>query len=170
MGYEYGIWFLIKNRYIDELVERFNTKPHIPHITIMCNMTLQDATGVYDSLKISDFKECLAIPITNLKLMEGNYCDEKEDIAYGLEFSIDNWYQWIETIKRIVKGDVPISPHLSIIYRDKEYEDELQDRLLNPEDDESTELGDVPHEPRKGIINRFPGSNAAYGMVGGYRG
>ena len=125
MGYKYGIWFLIKNRYIDELVERLNTKPHIPHLTIMCNMTLQEATGVYDSLKISDFKECLAIPITNLKLMEGNYRDEKEDIAYGLEFSIGNWYQWIETIKRIFNGDVPVSPHLSIIYRDKEYEDDL---------------------------------------------
>ena len=35
MGYGYGIWFIVKNRYIDELVERFNTKSHIPHITIM---------------------------------------------------------------------------------------------------------------------------------------
>ena len=125
MGYGYGIWFLIKNRYIDELVERFNTKPHIPHLTIMCNMTLQEATKVYDYLKITDFKECMAVPITNLKLMEGNYSNEQEDIAYGIEFSIDNWYQWIETIKRIFKGDVPVSPHLSIIYRDKEYEDDL---------------------------------------------
>ena len=122
MGYGYGIWFIVKNCYIDELVERFNTKPHIPHLTIMCNMTLQEATRVYDTLKISDFKECMAVPITNLKLMEGNYSDEQEDIAYGLEFSISNWYKWIETIKRIFKGDVPISPHLSIIYRDKEYE------------------------------------------------
>ena len=54
--------------------------------------------------------------------------------------------------------------------RDKRLEDELQDRLLSPEGDEKTELGDVPHEPKKGIIDRFPGSNTAYGLVGGYRG
>ena len=67
----------------------------------------------------------MAIPITDLKLMEGNYSNEQEDIAYGIEYSIGNWYKWIDTIKRIFKGDVPISPHLSILYRDKEYEDDL---------------------------------------------
>tara|TARA_Y100000310_G_scaffold330632_1_gene402618 strand:+ start:861 stop:1226 length:366 start_codon:yes stop_codon:yes gene_type:complete len=88
-------------------------------------MTLQEATNVYDYLKRNNFKECLAVSITNLKLMESNYSNEQEDIAYGLEFSIKHWYQWIDTIKRIFKGDVPISPHLSIIYRDKEYEGDL---------------------------------------------
>ena len=88
-------------------------------------MTLQEATRVYDYIKITDFKECLAVSITDLKLMESNYSNEQEDIAYRLEYSIGKWYQWIETIKRIFKGDVPISPHLSIIYRDKEYEEDL---------------------------------------------
>ena len=91
----------------------------------MYNMTLQEATRVYDYIKITDFKECLAVSITDLKLMESNYSNEQEDIAYRLEYSIGKWYQWIETIKRIFKGDVPISPHLSIIYRDKEYEEDL---------------------------------------------
>jgi len=54
--------------------------------------------------------------------------------------------------------------------RDKKYEDALQDDLLEPKDEDSTELGDVPHEKKKGAIDRYPGSNAAYGMVGGYRG
>ena len=88
-------------------------------------MTLQEATRVYDYLKRTNFTKFSAIPITNLKLLGGNYSNEQEDIAYGLEFSISNWYHWIETIKRIFKGDVPISPHLSIIYRDKEYEEYL---------------------------------------------
>jgi len=54
--------------------------------------------------------------------------------------------------------------------RDKKLEDELQDRLLSPEGDGATELGDVPHQQKKGAIDKYPGSNAAYGMVGGYRG
>jgi hypothetical protein len=49
-----------------------------------------------------------------------------------------------------------------------EFEDDLEDRLLEPDEDESTELGEIPHQPRKGTINRYPGMNAAYsnwGMV-----
>jgi len=52
----------------------------------------------------------------------------------------------------------------------QKYEDAIQDELLNPKDEDSTELGDIPHEKKKGSIDRWPGSNAAYGMVGGYRG
>ena len=53
--------------------------------------------------------------------------------------------------------------------RDKKYQDELERELLEPSEEDSTELGEVPHEPRKGVINRWPGSNAAYGLTGMYR-
>lgn len=54
--------------------------------------------------------------------------------------------------------------------RDKIYNDELERNLLEPDEEDSTELGEVPHEPRKGVNHRWPGSSAAYGLAGMYRG
>lgn len=48
----------------------------------------------------------------------------------------------------------------------KEYEEEFDKLLTEPSEDETTELGKIPHEPRQGTNNTYPGSTAAYGMVG----
>ena len=47
--------------------------------------------------------------------------------------------------------------------------DEMEDdRRLHPDDDESTELGEVPHSETKGSIrSSFPGYQ--YGLAGIYR-
>ena len=50
----------------------------------------------------------------------------------------------------------------------EEYEAQIERELLHPDDENSTELGKIPHEPRKGTNNTYPGSTAAYGMVGYY--
>jgi len=50
----------------------------------------------------------------------------------------------------------------------KKYEDDLEDDLLHPDDADSTALGKIPHKPRKGSLNTYPGSTAAYGLVGQY--
>jgi len=50
-----------------------------------------------------------------------------------------------------------------------EFEDKLEDRLLEPDEENSTELGEIPHEPRKGSINRYPGSTATYTHWGIFR-
>jgi len=50
----------------------------------------------------------------------------------------------------------------------EEYEDAIERELLEPDDEHSTELGKIPHEPRKGTNNTYPGSTAAYGLVGYY--
>ena len=47
-----------------------------------------------------------------------------------------------------------------------DYENEVDQELLDPDDENSTALGHVPHEPRKGSLNTYPGSTAAYGLVG----
>jgi len=53
--------------------------------------------------------------------------------------------------------------------REKDYEEALEKQLLEPNEDESTELGEIPHERRKGVHHRWPGSTAAYGLTGMYR-
>ena len=50
----------------------------------------------------------------------------------------------------------------------KEYEDSFDKELVEPDEEETTELGKVPHEPRQGTNNTYPGSTAAYGLVGYY--
>ena len=50
----------------------------------------------------------------------------------------------------------------------KEYEDEFDKELTEPPEDETTELGKIPHEPRQGTNNTYPGSTAAYGLIGYY--
>ena len=59
-------------------------------------------------------------------------------------------------------------PHYS---REKKYEDELDKWLLEPDDEESTDLDWAvkTHQQRKGVQNRWPGSSAAYGLTGMYR-
>tara|TARA_R110000824_G_scaffold8737_3_gene39578 strand:- start:44026 stop:44580 length:555 start_codon:yes stop_codon:yes gene_type:complete len=48
------------------------------------------------------------------------------------------------------------------------FEDELEKELSDPPDDETTELGKVPHRPRQGSANKWPGGASAYGLVGYY--
>jgi len=50
----------------------------------------------------------------------------------------------------------------------KEYEDEFDKDLVDPPESETTELGKIAHEPRKGTHHTYPGSTAAYGLVGYY--
>lgn len=50
----------------------------------------------------------------------------------------------------------------------REYENNFDKELTDPPEDETTELGKVPHEPKQGTVNTYPGSTAAYGLVGYY--
>ena len=51
----------------------------------------------------------------------------------------------------------------------EEYEKEIEDSLLHPDSEDSTELGEIPHEPRKGGVGKWPGAVAAYSLHGMYR-
>jgi hypothetical protein len=48
----------------------------------------------------------------------------------------------------------------------KEYERDFDKILTEPDEEETTDLGKIPHEPRQGTNNTYPGSTAAYGLVG----
>jgi hypothetical protein len=55
--------------------------------------------------------------------------------------------------------------------REEKYKDNVDDWLLEPDDEHSTDLdwAEKTHQPRKGVQNRWPGSTAAYGLTGMYR-
>ena len=44
------------------------------------------------------------------------------------------------------------------------YENEIENRLVNPDDEESTELGEVPHKEKQGSVSKIGRNN-----YGGFR-
>ena len=56
-------------------------------------------------------------------------------------------------------------PHYHAI---KQYEIEFEKSLLDPDEADSTELGEIPHEKRQGSLNQYAGVNTAYGLYGTY--
>ena len=48
------------------------------------------------------------------------------------------------------------------------FDAEWEKEIVDPPDDETTALGKIPHHPRQGTNNTYPGSTAAYGLVGYY--
>tara|TARA_R100000008_G_C3579343_1_gene167379 strand:+ start:1315 stop:1848 length:534 start_codon:yes stop_codon:yes gene_type:complete len=69
------------------------------------------------------------------------------------------------TMYTIVKFLLEEKPHYQAA---KQYEIDFEKSLLEPDADDSTELGEVPHETRKGPLTQFSGLNAAYGQWGVY--
>jgi len=62
-----------------------------------------------------------------------------------------------------------VDEELPYFDRVKQYEKDSEEALLEPDDENSTEHGEVPHQPKKGTNHRWPGANAAYGLTGMYR-
>jgi len=54
-------------------------------------------------------------------------------------------------------------PHYLAVQK---YEIDFEKDLLDPNDKDSTELGEVPHEPHQGTINQYTGYPAQYGLFG----
>ena len=68
----------------------------------------------------------------------------------------------IYSIAKFLQSEAPL-------YRKyREYEEDMEKAITDPEDDDTTRLGKIPHEPRQGTTFTYPGHTAAYGLVGHY--
>ena len=89
---------------------------------------------------------------------------------------MDLWREWLlesvnpeesdsvqSAIYSIAKFFHEEAPYYQSVQR---YEMEIEQDLLEPDDEDSTELGKVPHERRKGSNADYAGYNAAYGLYG----
>jgi len=56
-------------------------------------------------------------------------------------------------------------PHYDAI---KRYEMDSDEELLEPDNEYSTELGEIPHKKRQGTMTQYAGINTAYGLYGMY--
>lgn len=54
-------------------------------------------------------------------------------------------------------------PHYLAVQK---YKIDFEKDLLEPDEKDSTELGEIPHQPRKGTINQYTGYPGQYGLFG----
>ena len=73
------------------------------------------------------------------------------ECRYPINDKIDTLETILLTIYQFLKDEVVI------VKQSMDYDEEVSSHYTNPEDDETTELGEVPHETRKGSID--PGHN-----------
>tara|TARA_R110002074_G_scaffold373764_1_gene549975 strand:+ start:988 stop:1524 length:537 start_codon:yes stop_codon:yes gene_type:complete len=69
------------------------------------------------------------------------------------------------TIYSVAKFLLEEKPYYDAI---RHFDIEEEKELLEPGAEESTELGEVPHDQRKGVSTEYAGYNAAFGLYGIY--
>ena len=75
---------------------------------------------------------------------------------------VNNTQVAIYSIAKFLEGE---KGHYDEIER---FDAEWEKEIVDPPDDETTALGKIPHQPRQGSNNTYPGSTAAYGLTGYY--
>ena len=112
MGYGYGIWFAIKN---------MSHICHIPHITLMCNMTLNEACKLYNILRYTKYNKCVAKRIGSVVQFPSSYAnDDKGLIAHGYYVSIDEWDELSSKVNDNFIGSISHKPHITTLYRERD--------------------------------------------------
>ena len=117
MGYKYGVWIVLPIN---------GVKTHIPHATIACNMTREDAFILYEEfIELNGKNIRCVIDLSHYDILGPDYyesCDSDEN-GWCWAYNVD-----IEATlpSNIVNYDFPKSHHISM-----QYEYEKED--LNPE-------------------------------------
>ena len=78
------------------------------------------------------------------------------ECKYPINDKIDTLETLLFTIYQFLKDEV------IIVKQSMTYDDEVSSHYTDPDDDETTELGEVPHEEKKGSID--PG-HKPYGLI-----
>ena len=120
MGYGYGVWLVVQDFNIQRMVRKYNTKSHIAHITVMCNMTDTDAFKLARELK-DTYSATILNRYVHFNKNSDKYSHDHNDnlAASGYYCIVDKWRE-ITEIAKYYKGTIPEMPHISIAYRDSE--------------------------------------------------
>ena len=120
MGYGYGIWLIPNESAGYSTVQTYNSKPHIRHVTLACNMSYDDACNMLLELHIRNIVPRNGWIIPLIKKFESSY---KEDciFAAGWNLFVYDWFKFEGIIGK--KGQVPSKPHMSILYSKREIND-----------------------------------------------
>ena len=120
MGYGYGVWLVVENLQILDAVYKNNKEPYISHVTLMCNMTRDDAIALSDEIhgKYDIFVDKTYNLFNN---PDEKYSDKDILSASGFYCRVPLWEKLIDTAKKY-SGTISEKPHISIAYRTNENE------------------------------------------------
>jgi hypothetical protein len=113
MGYKYGVWIVLKPDDINYTIK------HIPHITIMCNMTYENAFQYYRELLWNGYSKITIAIHRPVVLFPKHY---KEDLldAWGYYITMHpKTYLDMQKKSKKYNGEFSDIPHLSLEYTTK---------------------------------------------------
>ena len=113
MGYKYGVWIVLKPGDIGHTIK------HIPHVTIMCNMSYDKAFQYYRELQWNGYSK-VNIAIHRPVILFPNPYNEDILNAWGYYVTMHpKTYLAMETKSKNYNGNFSDIPHLSLEYTTK---------------------------------------------------
>ena len=114
LGYGYGIWLVLNNDFGKNTVSKYNKIPHTRHVTIMCNMSHNDALNCYNEL-VQKFGR----QVINISKVQ-DFCDQYSSNdpyseAFGWSVSYTDYNEIIKYVQKY-KGTPSLKPHLTAAY------------------------------------------------------
>ena len=168
-----------------ESQEKKIPKPSNPKLSMILRKTLAGEYAIYDHFDMDilvspDKKQVLAFPknemsddvyaaqdrmfsflskkgvVVRESVQSGNIYGSMQATFPDSAIGADAVQSVIYTIGRFIEEDKPYYAH------EDELEDEMTQALTEPDKDDSTELGEVPHEKSKGTVEKFPAVKSYY--------
>ena len=139
-GYGYGLWLIpdSDNKLGESIISKYNTLPHCRHVTIICNCSKEDAEKAYEMLSEKYLFNKIFIRNQIHKFSNGPYSttDTITSEAAGWDVDVTNWEKIVSTLKKLnIEGDMPLQPHMSLLYRNS-LSDQIVDYVRSTENDE----------------------------------
>ena len=111
MGYNYGVWLVVTDKFILDLIKKYNSNSHIAHITISCNMNYSDAIKLNKEIN-EKFNNGFDVTVSNKYIYFNDNSEKyfKDDIkelsASGFYCTVRNWDCIMEIAKKY-KSSIP---------------------------------------------------------------
>ena len=142
VGYGYGIWLVLNNDFGKNTVLKYNEIPHTRHVTIMCNMSYNDALNCYNEL-VQKFGLNHLVSISKVQDFYGQYSsNDPYSKAFGWNVTYTDYNKIIKYVQKY-KGTASLNPHLTAAYG----------KLLSSEIIDDISKSESTHEPINAYIS-----------------
>lgn len=112
MGYGYGVWLVIED-------DNWINTTHIPHVTIACYMTFEDAYSLYDDILKIMLSPNFTLDVSS-NIVDFNcdmYPDDDNNLyAWGYNLTCEYW-KIFKAISLVYNCNFSYQPHTSVEYR-----------------------------------------------------
>ena len=110
IGFKYGIWIVLNPKDVDASIK------FIPHVTVMCNMTYDNAYEYYRELLWRGYEK-INIVIHRPTILFQNMYKESPMVSWGHYVTMHpKTYLDMENLSEKYKGSFSDNPHISLDY------------------------------------------------------